>query len=555
VIAWALLLCVVLLSPIIHSGYLLGHDMVFTPRQPLDLASIGLSSASPRAVPLDALVAMAEQVFDGAVVGRIAVVVPLLAVGIGAAALLGTRSTAARLTACGFAIWCPFVVERMALGQWALVWAYGALPWLVLAIRDGRGRSGWLWRAVALAAASITPTGGVIGAATLITVTAVLTRSRRELVSAVGLALLLQLPWVVPALVGSADAVSDPLGVTVFAARPEHTGGALVALLGGGGIWDAEVVPGSRSGPLAWLGLLVLVAAAAYGWRRFGELVGRRLAAGLAGLAAAGFVLAVASSVPGGDAVMRAAVAHVPGAGLLRDAQKWIMPLVLLEALLVGAAVDRAAARLRSAPWRFAVAVASLAVPIILVPDAAATLRPSLKPVHYPAEWAQVVRRAGTTREATVAPFASYRLFPWAPGRSVLDPAPRLLQLPTVVDDRLVVSGRTLRGEDQHARAVGAALRSGSARRLANLGVAWVVVEHDTPGEVPGLRELQLAYRGSEVSLFRVPGRIAQTTIPRLDVVLVAVADGLVVLTLILLAGAAVAGSVRPRTGSGVESS
>ncbi|HEU5266202.1 MAG TPA: hypothetical protein VFU35_05855 [Jatrophihabitans sp.] len=539
-----------LLWPITRAGYLLGHDMVFTPRQPLDLASIGLSTASPRAVPLDALVALAERVIDGAVVGRIAVIVPLLAAGLGTAVLLAGCSLAARLAACGLAIWCPYLVERMALGQWALVWAYAALPWLVLAIRHGRGWPGWLWRALALAAAAVTPTGGLIGAATLITVTAVLGRSRRELAAACGLAVLLQLPWLVPALVGPADVVSDPLGVTVFAARAEHPGGAALSLLGGGGIWDAEVVPGSRNGPLAWLGLLLVVGAAWYGWRRLVQVLGKRLVAALAGLALAGLLLAVVSSLPGGDALMRTVVAHVPGTGLLRDAQKWVMPLVLLEALLAGTAIDRAARRLRSLPWRMVLLVGSLAVPIVVLPDAAATMRPSFEPVRYPGDWAHVVDRA-RGGEATVVPYASYRLFGWAPGRSVLDPAPRLLQLPTVVDDRLVVSGRRLRGEDSHARAVGAALRTGSARRLADLGVEWVVVEHGTPGDTPDLTELRLLYTGRDLSLYRVPGAIASRPVRTVQVVLVLVIDGLVVLALATLAGAALGSALRrPRVES-----
>jgi len=92
-------LSALLLWPITRAGDLLGHDMVFTPRQPLDLASVGVSSASPRAVPLDALVALAERVVDGALVARLALILPLLAVGVGCAVLVGTRVLAARLAA------------------------------------------------------------------------------------------------------------------------------------------------------------------------------------------------------------------------------------------------------------------------------------------------------------------------------------------------------------------------------------------------------------------------------------------------------------------------
>ena len=171
----------------------------------------------------------------------------------------------------------------------------------------------------------------------------------------------------------------------------------------------------------------------------------------LAGLAAAGTAIALVASVPGGDALMRSIVANVPGAGLLRDGQKWIMPLVLLEALLVGAAVDRIAERVRGRQWRILVGIGAACLPILLLPDAAATVRPTFEPVHYPSDWATVIA-AARGGDAAVLPFGSYRLFGWAPGRSVLDPAPRLVTVPTIVDDRLAVAGRLLGGEDPAGR-------------------------------------------------------------------------------------------------------
>ena len=128
---WVLALSVLLLWPQRLAGYGLGHDMVFTPRQPLTWQSVGLGSTAPRAVPLDALVALASRLLDGAVLGRIALAVPLLLAGWGCARLLRPRSLPALLAVSGFAVWNPYVVERLALGQWALLWAYGALPWLV----------------------------------------------------------------------------------------------------------------------------------------------------------------------------------------------------------------------------------------------------------------------------------------------------------------------------------------------------------------------------------------------------------------------------------------
>ncbi len=540
VAAWAAVLAAVLLWPITRAGYLLGHDMVFTPRQPLDLASIGVSTASPRAVPLDALVALAERVLDGAVVGRLAVIVPLVAVGVGAAALLGSRSLSARLASCTLAIWNPFVVERLALGQWALLWAYAALPWLILVILRCRGARMWFAAAVAVAAASITPTGGLIAAVTLVAVTAGLHRGRHEVAGAAGLAVVLQLPWLVPSLLTTASATSDPAAVAVFSARPEHPGGALLSVLGGGGIWDADVVPGSRAGPLAWLGLVVVVAASAFGVRRLIVLLGAGAVVALTGLSAVGLLLAVGPSIPGGDAVLRAAVAHVPGAGLLRDSQKWILPLVLLEALLAGAAVERIAQRVHTASWRLVLVVAAVALPVILLPDAPAALRPTLDPVHYPHDWSVVQRRMDGA-DAVVLPFGSYRGFPWAPGRSVLDPAPRAFRGGIVVDDRLSISGRVLRGEDPRARAVATALAAGAdlPRRLAHIGVSWVIIERGTPGRVPELAGLAQVYLGNDLALYRVPGPITRHSPDSAHVGAVLVADALAVLALLGLAVAA----------------
>jgi hypothetical protein len=537
--------------PVTRSGYLLGHDLVFTPSQSLDLASLGVSSASPRAVPLDALVALAERVLDGAVVGRLAVIVPLVAVGVGAAALLGSRVLAARLAACSFAVWNPFVVERLALGHWALLWAYAALPWLILAILRCRGARMWFAAALAVAVASITPTGGLIAGVTLVAVTVGLRRGRRDVAGAAVLALVLQLPWLVPSLVTTASATSDPAAVAAFSARAEHPGGALLSLIGGGGIWDADVVPASRSGGLAWLGLLVLVMVAVFGARRLTALLGTRLVVTLAGVSFTGLLIAVLPALPGGDAVLRAAVAHVPGAGLLRDSQKWILPLVLLEALLAGAAVERLVERVRAAVWRPVFVVAALAVPLILLPDAPAMLRPTLDPVRYPQDWTAVAARMDGA-DAVVVPFGSYRSFSWAPQRTVLDPAPRYFRGAIVVDDRLAVSGRLLRGENPRARAVAAALAAGPdlPRRLARLGITWVIVERDTPGTVPDLTGLDAVYEGSSAALYRVSGPITPQRTDSVDVAVVLIGDGLAVLSLLVLAVAAAAAGRRTSGGT-----
>lgn len=551
---WVLGLSLTLLWPQRLAGYGLGHDMVFTPHQPLTRQSVGLGSVAPRAVPLDALVALASRLVDGAVLGRLALLVPLLLAGCGCLRLLRpTASLPALLTVAGFAVWNPFVVERLALGQWALLWAYGALPWLVRAARryadagpdhkpapagepepnqSGRGRLLPLATMLCwLACCAITPTGALIGAGVAVAVAG--SRQLSRLLPVLAAAVLVQLPWLVPALTSPAGATSDPRGVAAFAARAERPGGAVASLLGLGGIWSADVTPASRAGLLGYLGTAVGLAALLVGLPVLRAELGRRLTRRLVLLGLAGLVLAAAGSLPGLSAGLRWAVRELPGAGLLRDGQKWLMPFVLLTVLAAGAAVqrlterptERLTERLTERPagrlpgWP--VVLAALALPLVLLPDAPAVLRVPLTPVHYPAAWQQVADRVrGTPQAVLVLPFGSYRSFGWAPGRTVLDPAPRWLPAETVVEDRLVVSGVTLGGEDPAAARVAALLagRLGPgvlAEGLAGQGIGWVVRETDTPGPaLPDLGGLQPVVTGGAVELYRVPGPVTALTQP-----------------------------------------
>ncbi|MGI8879036.1 MAG: hypothetical protein ACR2KJ_00695 [Jatrophihabitans sp.] len=506
---WALVLTAVLLWPLHRAGLGLGHDMVFTPDQPLTWSGLGLGSAAPRAVPLDALVALAGKVVGGATVTRLALAIPLLAAGAGCGLLLRRGGALGAVAGAAFAVWNPYVIERLALGQWALLWSYAALPWIVLALRGRHPTRSWAGVTVAVAAASITPTGGVVAALFAVCCACAIRRPGATWRVAVTAAAL-QLPWLLAGALSTATTTSDPAAVGAFAARNEHAGGVVLTLLGGGGIWNADVVPGSRSSGLAWAGLAVVAVSAAVGWRPLRDVIGRRMFVALLVAAGVGFALAALPSLPGGASVLRFAVAHLPGAGVLRDAQKWVLPWVVLQALLFASAAGRAGRAIGRAPALVPAAIAAALLPVLLVPDAGATLRPTLSPVTYPSDWAQVARLVGDDGDVAVVPYSAYRLYPWAPGRSVLDPAPRILPAGTIVDDRLVVGGRVLRGEDQRAAAVGSALTAADpATALAAQRVQWVLVEKDTSGTVPTLTGLSPRYDGPDLALFRVPGDIA----------------------------------------------
>lgn len=506
-------LTVWLLWPQHAGGYGLGHDLVFTPDQPLNADSVGLGSSSPRAVPLDALVALAGKLVGGMVTGRIALLVPLLAAGWGSSRLLRqlrpTVSAQALLITAGLAVWNPYLIERLALGQWALLWAYGALPWLVRAgLRIAHGPAplvAWAGTFGWLAVSAITPTGALIGAAVLVAVAS--SRKLGRTVTVLALAVLVQLPWLLPAVLSSASATSDPRAVAAFAARSERPGGALLSLIGLGGIWSSDVTPASRAGVLGYLTTALVLLVVLFGL----PLCRTRLI----GPAAVGLVLAAAGSLPGLAAALRWTVRELPGAGLLRDGQKWLMPFVLLAVLAAGLALDRLTGLVTRAELTPLLAVAGIAAPLLLLPDGPATLRTTLQPVHYPADWATVATKVrGTSGAVLVLPFSSYRSFDWAPGRTVIDPAPRLLPAPVVVDDRLVVSGTVLAGEDPLAANIDIVMTRlpGGIQRLGSLGIGWVLVEADTAGpELPDLAGLQPVFTGRSLRLYRMPGPIRLT--------------------------------------------
>ena len=529
-------------------GYGLARDLVFTPRAPWTLDAIGMGTSLPRAVPLDAVLAAFTSVVDGAVVFRVAVVGVLLLAGWGAHRLLATvlpdASTSARCVTAVAAVWNPYVVERLALGQWALLAGYAALWWLLPAVRRVLAGDRTSWSAVVAAAwlGSLTPTGGaalaLVAAAGLL-----VSRSRRA-----GLVLLVtlaaQLPWVLAGLLGATPATSDASGVEIFAARAERAGGVWPTLVGTGGIWSPFQVPGSlTSWPGHVLTVMVLVVLVAGGAR-----VARREPA-LAVAAAVGLLLAGLAHLPGGADALGWSVGHVPGAGLLRDGQKWLLPYVVLVVAAAGAAVARAETvlRRRDADLGRLVAGTLVLVPVLLMPDAAGRAWEAVEPVTYPAELAEAVAvldAAEGTGDAVTVPWASYRRFTWGNPVSAADPLPRWTRHRTVVSDELAVVGGRLAGEDPRAREIGAVLAEPQgplADRLAALGVGWVLVYRDQLGAADlDTAGLMPEVEGPDVTLYRVRGPVREA--PKADrAVVVAAVDGLWALAgLVGVLGAAV---------------
>ncbi|MDH2416640.1 hypothetical protein [Nocardioides sp. CER19] len=506
-LAWAAALAVLVLGPALGPGYVLIRDMVWVPDLPLRSDMLGLGSALPRAVPSDAVVAALDEVVPGMLLQKLVLLGALVGAGTGCAALVG-GGLVARLVAVSVGVWNPFVVERLAIGHWPVLLGYAAVPWLAVAGRRiATGGRIPAWAPLVLVAGSLSASAGLVSAAVLL-VTALAGGVRRR--STLPLALMVvaaNAPWVAAGLTHAGLATSAA-GFRPFATASDGLPAPL-AVLTFGGIWNADVVPTSREGALAWIGLLAMLCLAACGARRWwrSEPPGQQIA--LLVLWGVGVGLALLSWAS--PDAMADASAHVPGLALLRDGSR---SLALALPLTVGV-VATGAARLvdvaRQSVGRWSLAVAVVLLPIAVLPDVAWGIGGALQPAHYPDEWlaARTTVRAGEG-DAIILPWSAYRAPAWNGHRPVIDPLARLVPADVVTNQDLVVGSMTVAGEDPRARRVSTALAaptpSGRADALRALGVRWVLVEKDA-GEAPSVHG-RVVHDGPLLRIIRLDGNV-----------------------------------------------
>ena len=496
------------LGPLLGRGFVLNYDMVFAPRQALVPDALGLGSALPRSVPADAVVSFATAVLPGDLVQKLVLLLALFLGPLGAGRLVPTTSVAVRVVAATTYGWSAYVAERLFMGHWPYLVSYACLPWIAaaaFAVRRGEAKS--LPKLVlACAPAVLAPGGGIIAA-----VAALAYAGRRKALVTGAVAVVLNAPWWVPSVLHGGAALSPAAGVGAFAARAESWGSAVTSVLGLGGIWNAEVTPDSRASPITPVLILLGVVLAVLGLRVLALRWGAAPARALTLLGAFGVLLASAGSVPGGGDVLGRLVSHVPGAGLLRDAQKWAAWWALPLALGIALAVEAGARHLRGRAGRGALLAAAALLPVVAMPDLALAGFGRLDTVDYPRDWAEVravVAGSDQPGDVLALPLSAFRRFGWNAGRTQLDPAPRVLDRPTLIDDTVYVGGTPIAGEDSRMVGVRAALARGGD--LGALGIGWVLVEHGTPGLVDQrtLAPLSEVWRGPWLTLYRVPGAV-----------------------------------------------
>ncbi len=488
---WPWVLALLVLAPTLAPGYVLSYDMVFVPDLALRSDFLGLGTGLPRAVPSDAVVAVLDEVVPGMLLQKVVLIAALVLAGAGARRLVPHDRGFAQLGATSVYVWNPYVAERLGIGHWPLLLAYAALPWVIDAARRVRAGDGGLPGLVLwLALAGLSASGGVMAAVVAIAFVAGLSGpALRRTALVVLAAVAVNLPWIVAGLLHGSAAVTDPAGAGAFASRAEGPLPMPLALLGLGGIWNAEVVPLSHQGwaAVAWLlllGMVCLVGARAWWAATPPRDVAAYLLCGAVGLS----VAVLGALAPESTANF---VSTVPGGGIVRDGARFVALLAPLEAALFGFGTGWLAGVSRERVANLALAAGAVLMPLALMPDLAWGLAGALRPVQYPAEYAvaraQLERAAEKTDAGSgavlILPFTSYRAPEWNHGRRTLDPLGRYLPEDYVASDDLYVDGDRIAGEDPRVRRVMAALAdqrvSDPTPALAREGISWVALDRD----------------------------------------------------------------------------
>lgn len=446
-VAWGTLLLGLLVYPLFGPGQLALRDMLVLDQPALSPAALGFGDLPARNAPQDGLLALVGMIVPASWFARGLIVVAGALGAIGASWLARSVGGGAfgRAAAMTVVLWNPFVVERFLQGHWSLVIAAWLLPLVAVAALQRR----LVVQLLAMWLASLTPTGALFAL-----VTAVFSARgwRARMLSGV-FGLVVSLPWAVPGLL--AGSTGSGLGAAAFAPRAETFAGTLGSLLGLGGIWNADAVPASRQAGFALLGV-ILFAVLVLGVRKC-----PRPLLLLAGLGLGGAVAAwLAPELTGW------AFEHVPGAGLLRDAQKLVMLALPAYAALAGIAGSGG----HSGVDRRLPALAVIALALLQVPDAPRAMQ-QLSPIHVPVDERLVEWADG--RDVLIADADALTVIE---GRVVVEPHTKALSM--VESGALVVDGRVVDPPSERWVAAQEAWAERDMQALADMGVG-VVAEHD----------------------------------------------------------------------------
>jgi hypothetical protein len=506
--------------PALGGGYLLYRDFITVPEPVLDARTWGFDGSAPRAVPLNAVMALLDPLVPTWMQQKAILAGSLWLAGAGVALLLRRRGVLVAALGALMATWSPFAAERLLLGQAPTLLAWSALPWLVLASQVSRSPRIRV-SALTLAAlpAALTPSGGVTAAAAAVLLTWLAGRRVAEVLTVAVLGLLWCLPWLVPALGSRADAgVSD--GAAAFRIEADGLAG-LLDVLTGGGAWAAAARLESRETLLTLGALVVLLTLAGLGLA--GPDTPRRRPLGFSLVAPPAVAVFLASPV---GLSTFAEAQSVPGVALFRDTHRLLavsaFALVLLVPLGAALVVERArelvsrasgggpggrpTSERAQAAVTVGLACVVAAAAVLAAPDVPTRLHAAYRPVAFPPDWRRAVEVVGGSG-ALVLPWQPLRQVAWNDNRPFLDPLPLALRGKVVSAADLTVQRKeeTYRvGASDPVASEGWAEGLLNVTALRGLGIDVVVEWLGTPGPLLETKQLRLIFNGTSLRVWSV---------------------------------------------------
>lgn len=475
------------LGPGLGPGVVVTHDMPWSPDPRWTPFVLGLDTPAPRAVPSDAIAVLLGKVVGAGLAQHLVLGGILVALGLGAAALLREMipdcRVEARAAAAVAVVWNPYVSERLAVGQWTILLGLAVLPWaLRAALRVvTASTSGYavLLALVCAAAGGVNPVLVVASAVILVLLTgAVLERSPRVgLVAAMSVLVTfgVSAAWAIPGLTNRPT--STDAGLHAFAPVADSPVGVIGSLAGGGGFWNTGSHPEPRgqalvAGTAALLGVVGVGLALARGRGT------PRLLLGAAVLVPTAVVLVSATEAL--TPVWGWLVAGLPGGGALRDSQKLMAAWVVVSAVGLGVLAHEVRARMPAGLVGPGL-VLLVGLPLVLSPQLAWGVGGRLDAVTVPRDYRAAVDALAVlpAGQVGILPWNQYRRYDWNADRVSLTLAPRLIDRVTVHDDSLPLREGTVPGESPRSALVSRWIADGvtPGEALAGAGVRYIVAE------------------------------------------------------------------------------
>jgi hypothetical protein len=463
-------------------------------------------------------------------------------------------------------VWNPFVYERLSIGHWSLLLSYALLPWVAnaaLAVRRSEDVGRWGGFGLWLAAASlVNPYGGVTAALMGLAVICGPPwrgnggRRVRSALLVLALAVLVNLPWLIPAVLRPDPLPNSTQGLMAFSPRSDSRLGTIGSVLSLGGMWNTFLAPPIRRG-VAWVpSFIVMLIAAATGWwwlRRTRPVMTPVLLIGLLGGA-----VALGTHMPVLGPAYRWVSLNAPGGGLLRDSQKFVGLLALAYAIGFGSAIiswTRAEATREGDAFKpgsrttptGALAVALGLVAISLVPTMAWGLGGRLSATTYPSDWMAARRMTAedpTQGRILILPWHPHLPLRWNRGQITLNPARAFLTRTVLTSDRLeLVSGR-LPAETKTGAVADTLVRSDMpiSAVMPRLGARYLIVLKEADWRSYGvrLRGLEPLLEGPTLTLYRNKGPLSRRASATPSASIVLAGDVVTALALVVMAAAAI---------------